>query len=391
MSQDIRRLVVVPSDPIAAYERAGFDWLQRYYNPAGFFQEVYALSPLEKGERQAYGMTIRGVSARNFTAALQELRPQVVRAYGGFWPADMVCRHRLYGVPVVVSVHDTNLSLLHHSVCYADLVICVSQAVAEQVRAIGVDPERIRVLPNRVDLGIFHPIKDRGMLQVLEHRFPPGKYLLHIGRKAKQKNLDTVIRALALLPSDYHCIFVGAGDATPYQTLADQLRVAQRCFWIESIKNSELPLWYTWCNCMCTPSRWEGFGIVFIEASACGTPIVTSDTAPMNEYLVHNESACLVKEYENPQALALAVQRVCEDDDYRQILSAGAIRVGQLFDHRRVDDMEVAIYQEAQALSPNYLRYRAKWNEMQLIGRMVSPLQSLASHVIRFALKHNSR
>src|SRR2546422_4783059 len=89
------RLVVVPSDPIEAYERAGYDWLERYYNPQGMFQQVFALSPLEKGERQAYGMTIIGVKEQDFSDMLRKIRPDVVRAYGGYWPADLVCRRRL--------------------------------------------------------------------------------------------------------------------------------------------------------------------------------------------------------------------------------------------------------------------------------------------------------
>src|SRR5687767_4864180 len=111
MSSSGLRLVVVPSDLIAAYEQAVYDWLERYYNPTGMFEEVYALSPLEHGERTAFGMIIRGISPDKFTEALREIRPHVVRAYGGHWPAELVCRHRLHGVPVMVSVHDKRRKL----------------------------------------------------------------------------------------------------------------------------------------------------------------------------------------------------------------------------------------------------------------------------------------
>jgi len=228
---DKLRLVVVPSDPIEAYERAGHDWLERYYNPQGMFREVFALSPLEKGERRAYGMTIIGVAEREFTDMLRRLRPDVVRAYGGYWPADLVCRHRLPDIPVVVSVHDTNPALLHKSVRYADLVICMSNIVARKVIALRINPDRIRILPNRVDTDIFHPIQDRAALESVAKRFPPGKHILHVGRKSMQKNLDTLICALQLLPEDYSCIFVGQGDRSPYLSLAESLCVSERCFW----------------------------------------------------------------------------------------------------------------------------------------------------------------
>src|SRR6185369_596576 len=110
------RLVVVPSDPIIAYEQKGCsDWLEQYYNPQGMFNEVFALSPYERGERQAYGMTIIGVAERDFSAMLRRLQPEVVRGYGGYWASDLVCSHRIADIPVVVSVHDTNPEYLHKS------------------------------------------------------------------------------------------------------------------------------------------------------------------------------------------------------------------------------------------------------------------------------------
>ena len=348
--QDALRLVVVPTDPIADYERDGLDWIEGYFNPGGMFAEVFALSPREVGQRRAHGMTIIGVAEDGFRDALLQLRPDVVRAYGGFWPADLVTAHRVPGVPVVVSVHDTNPDLVHASVARADLIICVSGAVAERVRRVGASSRRIRILPNRVDLNVFGPIRDPDLLRSVADRFPPGRHVLMVGRLHRQKNQDTLIRALGLLPDEYSAVMVGHGDRTPYEMLAKREGVSRRCFWVDSVPNSELPLWYSWCDCMCTPSRWEGFGIVFIEAAACGAVIVTSDVAPMIEYLSDGVSACLVRDYEDPGAIASAIRRACEDDDYRRTLSRGALEAAQPFDRRAVDRAEMAIYAEALGL-----------------------------------------
>jgi glycosyltransferase involved in cell wall biosynthesis len=347
------RLVVLPSDPIASYEEKGIGcWLEAYYNPDKLFRDVFALSPLEQGERLAYGMTIRGVNEKNFLQTLKEIRPDVVRAYGGYWPADLACRYRLPDVPVIVSVHDTNPALLFKSLRYADLVICMSKAVEKKVLALGVDFSRIRILPNRIDLELFHPVRDEHAIASVAERFPPGKHILHVGRKSHEKNLDTLIRSLNFLPQDYIAVFVGIGDRTPFLSLAEKERVSQRCFWVDSVKNLELPLWYSWCDCVCVPSRWEGFGLVFVEAAACGAPIVTSDIAPMNEYLQHNVSACLVKDYENPKALSHAIRKACENHHYRHVISEGAAKAVLPFDRRTVDKAEGSIYQEAMKLTP---------------------------------------
>jgi len=379
------RLVVVPTDPIDAYERAGYTYLERYFNPAGFFREVFALSPREHGTRRAYGMTIRRVPAERFTSALREIRPQVVRAYGGHWPCDLVCNHRLKDVPVVVSVHDPSPEAVHPSVRYADMVICTSEAVRRRVLSMGVSASRTRVLPNRVDLSIFQPVRDEEKLRAVRERFPGGKLILHVGRKSKAKNIETVVKALAYLPKEYVAIFVGRGRCDPnsapamrrsfcadrevcasYSEIAEAVGVSERCYCVPSVPNRELPVWYSMSDCMCTPSLWEGFGIVFIEAAACAAPIVTSDIAPMNEYLRHDESACLVREYQDPKALAAAIERACEDGEYRARLSGGAHEAAKPFAMEVVDAQEVALYQEAIAMGGPTLARRVQVCALQL-------------------------
>ena len=363
----LSRLVIIPSDPIEEYERKGLDWLDRYYNPQGLFDEVFALSPKEGADRDAHGLKIRRVTIPSFGRVLREIRPDAVRAYGGFWPADLACSFRQAGIPVIVSVHDTNPSLFHPSVCFADHVLCVSRAVADLAISAGVSPGIIRILPNRVDLKTFRPTANPEPRHPELERLPDGRRILHIGRKARQKNLDTVIRALAKLPDDYACVFIGQGPTLGFKELARQLGVDERCAWIESVTNSELPLWYSWCDCFCVPSRWEGFGLVFLEAAACGAPIVTSDLAPMNELLTHGCHAHLVPEYEDPEAIARAIRTVCEDDFYRRQLSRNAPQAAIPFDREVVDALEAAFYREVVARGP-----RARRRVERFAGRLFS-------------------
>src|SRR6185369_10533503 len=161
--------------------------------------------------------------------------------------------------------------------------------------------------------------------------------------------------------------FIGLGDIDTYSALAKECGVADRCFWVGAVKNTELPLWYSWCDCMCTPSRWEGFGIVFIEAAACGAAIVTADIAPMNEYLTP-DSACLVKDYENPGALAESIRRSCEDVDYRLKIKAGALDIASQFDMAAVDSVEAAIYRSHKCVSPGHAE-AVQYRRMEIAER----------------------
>ena len=397
LSRPRPRLVVVPLDPIASYERSGHgDYLEAYFNPGGMFGDVFAVSPLERGQRHAFGMTVIGVAEQEFASAVRAIRPDVIRAYGGWWCSDLVCRQRVSGIPVVVSVHDSLPARVSPSVRYADLVICVSEAVRRQVLAVGASPHRTRLLPNRIDRSVFRPVRDAAALNPVASRFPPGRYVLHIGRKDRQKNIDTVVRALTRLPSTYHAVFVGMGDRGPYVDLSRQLNVDGRCFWIDAISNSELPLWYSWCDCMCVPSRWEGFGYVFIEAAACGAAVVTSNIAPMNEYLSDGVSASLVSDYEDPAAVAAAIRRVCEDEDYRRTIAAGAQRAAVPFDRSTVDTAEMAIYREAMALTDLPLARRfeiGRWKARQAVvdatRSSVEPLRRSLAYLRSMVVSHH--
>lgn len=383
-----KRLVVIPNDPIELYERSGHGWfLERYFNPRKMFDEVFAVSPLETRQYQAYGMTIVPAPDREFHSILRELRPDLVRAYSGSWPADLGVASRVPGVPLVVSLHDTHPGMLHQSIRFADLIFCVSASVECAALACGVDRKRIRRLPNRVDRSVFHPVADMSAIESVSKRFPPGKYILHVGRKTHQKNIDTVVRALQLLPAQYAAVFVGMGDPQPYIALAATLGVEQRCFWVETVQNHELPAWYAWSACMCTPSRWEGFGIVFIEAAACGAAIITSDIGPMNEFLTNDVSACLVKEYESPAALAGAIHRVCEDRPYRTTIQKGAIDVAEPYDRPVIDSLEAALYDEAMRLGPVRGALREQFSIMTwklrrqdgLLGKMIKKVDAFTA------------
>jgi len=344
---DRLRLAVIPLDPVAAYERAGYaDRFWMGLNPKGIFSEVFVVTSEGDRARESAGFHLIPVSTHNVEKTLRSIAPDVIRGLGGFGPPKLACLARQSSAPVVISVHDSKPANIQGFIRYADSVWCVSQAVKDAVMSRGVHRSRVRVLPNWVELAAFHRLTDPEVIRTHASRFPRGRFILHVGRRAKQKNLDTVIRALALLPVDYHLVLVGAGDRLPYERLSYELGVSNRCFWFDSVPNTDLPLWYSWCDCFCVPSRWEGFGIVFIEAAACQTPIVTSNIAPMNEFLKHRKSALLLDDYESPAATATAIREICEAVSLRDTVAAGAREVALQFSRESVQELEAQLYYE---------------------------------------------
>ena len=100
---------------------------------------------------------------------------------------------------------------------------------------------------------------------------------------------------------------------------------------------------------MCTPSRWEGFGIVFIEALACEAIVVTSDIPPMNEYITNGSNGLLVKDYENARTLADTVRKACCDENLRKGIRSRARNSVTRFDRQQVESREAQIYIRATA------------------------------------------
>lgn len=309
------------------------------------FDEVYIMSPIETTNTYKYGMYISKETTQSFKKKVKSISPDLIRVYGAYWPSDFIAKVRPRNTPVVLSIHDSHPSMIFHSSAFSDHLICMSSVVEDTViKKTNVNKKRFIRLPNRVDTSVFYPQAEKKKIQALFPSLPEGKAILHVGRKSIEKNINTVISSLNHLPKDYFCIFVGQGNKDKYTEQAKNQEVEDRCFWIDSINNSDLADWYNACSCLCVPSLWEGFGIVFIEAAACGTPIITSNIQPMSEYLKHKESAYLVNEYKSPEALAHAIREVCNNEELRQKITTNAVIAAAPFDKNKVDEDEKNIY-----------------------------------------------
>lgn len=358
------RLAIIPSDSIDAYKRKGTaSWLEDYYNPLHLFDEVYLLSPLEKKQRYEFGMNIMPTNPKQFKNCIKELNIDIVRAYGGYWACDMVCKNKVSGVPVVVSVHDTNPNLLYNSIKNADIVFCMSKAVKNLVLTKYKKKDRAWILQNRVDFDVMHP-HPKEKVKDLDNKFPFKYKILHIGRKTRQKNLDTVMKALKILGDNYCLLAIGRGKKDEYIKLAQELEIKKQCYFIDSIPNEELPYYYSLVDCMCVPSRWEGFGVVFIEALACEVITITSDIAPMNEYIEHLKNGLLVKDYEEPKALADAIKTACNDKNLRELIKRNTRKSVERFEKRRIDKLETDYYRKILAMKKNNEFNISFWQEI---------------------------
>jgi glycosyltransferase involved in cell wall biosynthesis len=343
----MRRLAIIANDPIDLYLSSGYgaDWLKDYFNPAGFFDEVYSLAPYEHGNGALVGVTVMPTPVEELPRRLRELQIDVVRAYGGAHPCAIACGGKAQGIPVVVSVHDALPSLIDRSIEEADVVLCVSETVHRLVANRFKRHDRVWLLPNRVDLDQMRPY-EREEVAALTEKYPFKYKIFHVGRKVPEKNLDNLIRSLRVLGPDYCLVAAGKGPTAEYARIAAEEMVADRCFFIEAIPNGELARYFSWADCSCTPSRTEAFAVVVIEALASGAMVVGSDIPAIRELIVHGENGLLIRDYENPVAIAELLAMACRDERVRGVAMANARRSVERFGRRRIDALEADYYQK---------------------------------------------
>lgn len=206
----------------------------------------------------------------------------------------------------------------------ADLLIASTpDESAELVSLYGADPNRVFVVPPGVDLSTFQPI-DR-----VEARrnigYGPGRLLLFVGRLERLKGVEVAIRALALLRDrshdDVRLLILGEdskeGDESEKERLkaiASELSVRDRVDFLGSVAHHELPYFYSAANVLVMPSYSESFGLVGLEAQACGTPVVGSDVTGLRSVVRDEVSGYLVGGHD-PALYAERIGRLLDNPD----------------------------------------------------------------------------
>lgn len=175
----------------------------------------------------------------------------------------------------------------------ADAVIAVSGALRDRLIGLGVDPRRVHLVRNGVDLELFRPGDregGRGRLGLQR------RTLVSVGNLVELKGHDLVIRALPLLP-DCELLVVGDGALlAPLQQLAKTLRVDERVRFLGAVPQQELVQIYNAADALVLASSREGMPNVVLEAMACGTPVVATAVGGVPEVLVTPDAGVLVHE-----------------------------------------------------------------------------------------------
>jgi phosphatidyl-myo-inositol dimannoside synthase len=218
----------------------------------------------------------------------------------------------------------------------ANLVLAPSRDTAEQVATQQeVAREQIRVLPWALDPQFEALLAPNGTASQPKD-FPSGRVILATGRwveAERYKGMDTLITALPRLLTtwpDLQLVLAGSGDDRAWlQDFAEKNGVERHVHFLSGLSNEELAACYRACEIFALPSRGEGFGLVYLEAMACGKPVIGGTHGGAPELIQDGVTGYLVP-HGDPMQLATAIQTLLADPQHAREMGA---RGRQTVDH----------------------------------------------------------
>ena len=268
---------------------------------------------------------------------------------------------RLVRLPCVIYAHGEELTTwgqgakyktMRFALRHADRVIANSDYTRDVLVAMGVPPERITLINPGVDVERFRsglPTADLRQSLGLGDGQP---LVLSVGRMQKRKGFDHVLSALpALLEHghDVHYALIGIGEQMDeLKAQARSLGLAERTHFLGHVSPDDLPRWYNACDVFAMPNRevdgdTEGFGMVFLEAGACGKPCIAGRAGGTGSAVADNVTGLRV-DGTSTADIAAALNRLLSDRELARAMGTEAhARAVQRHSWQKVAEQTLAL------------------------------------------------
>ncbi|MGH2684485.1 MAG: glycosyltransferase, partial [Actinomycetota bacterium] len=217
----------------------------------------------------------------------------------------------------------------------SDAILANCEAERTQlVRLYGADPARIEIVPPGVDHAFFSPGDRGGARNALGLGGPADltrPVLLFVGRIQPLKGAAVAVRALAELGRDDAVLLVvggasgveGHAEAARVRGLVDDLGLSDRVRFVEPQPHHLLSTYYRAADVCLVPSRSESFGLVALEAAACGTPVVAAAVGGLRTLVDDGRTGYLV-DSRDPAEFAACAAKILDDPALASEMSAAA-------------------------------------------------------------------
>tara|TARA_R110002096_G_scaffold28985_9_gene87521 strand:+ start:2534 stop:3742 length:1209 start_codon:yes stop_codon:yes gene_type:complete len=315
----------------------------------------------------------------------QKIDADVVHLHTWYSHFGGILAHLNYGIPMALTVHsleplrpwkreqlgggyDFSLWLEKTAIEMSDAVIAVSNETKEDIlRLFDVPEEKVPVIYNGIDPDEYQPTYNKATLEKYGVD-PEMPYLLFVGRITRQKGIIHLVNAIKHLDPGTQVVLCAGAPDTP--AIKAEMEVAVeaakagfdgKIVWIqEMVATDEKVHLYSHASLFCTPSIYEPFGIINLEAMACETPVVASAVGGMKEIIIPGETGLLVpldQQKESPfeatdpaafaRDLATGINELMRDHDRREAMAkAGRARVLSTFSWAEIAKETLELYEK---------------------------------------------
>jgi len=251
----------------------------------------------------------------------------------------------------------------------ADRIVAATPAELAQLQWLyQADTKKVVVIPPGVDLGHFYPIAPDEAKEFVGIE-PSSRMLLFVGRIEPLKGIDTLIQAIAemrengVFEKNHLSLAVIGGDpdvnpdATSVemarlQAMREQFGVQDLVAFLGRRSQDTLPYYYSAAEAVVVPSFYESFGMVALEAMACGTPVVASEVGGL-AFLVQDEVTGFTVPSDEPDTLARRLTELINNPTLRKQMGAQAAKFAQEYAWSKITARMISLYEDALSKTTN--------------------------------------
>jgi D-inositol-3-phosphate glycosyltransferase len=244
----------------------------------------------------------------------------------------------------------------------ANRVIVATLAELTQLRFLyKADASKLTVIPPGVDMGHFYPIPADEAKQFIGLK-PENRMILFVGRIEPLKGVDTLIKAMSCLDMSLtnreqpvHLAIIGgepdvdpndmSEEMTRLQKMCDDLCMGNMVLFLGKRAQDTLPYYYSAAEVLVMPSLYESFGMVALEAMACGTPVIASEVGGLG-YLVQDGVTGYTIPDSDPSMLCEKLSKLLGDNELRVTMGKRAADYATEYAWEKITSAIVKVYDE---------------------------------------------
>jgi len=287
----------------------------------------------------------------NLDRIVKKYKPDLLQAYGG--PGGVLLL-RKSPIPLIYVANHTYAQQFKHlkRPIYTFLmrlekkgynlskkIIAISSTTKDSlVKDYGISPRKIEVIPVGIDTNVFRPLKIK--------KIPNS--MLYVGRLHERKGLPYLIKAIKTVRKEIPNLklyIIGDGNLrSPLQENIKGENLSDNIIFLGKVSEEELIKWYNKVEVFVLPSLFEGFGIVCVEAMACGIPVIGTRVPGIVDIIKNRKNGILIPS-KNSKKLANAIIGLLKDEKLRQLLGEnGKKEVIERFDWDMISQEFINVY-----------------------------------------------